>query len=269
MAMRLDKYLAQAGLGTRSEVKKLIRSGRVFLNGLAAKKSEEKVEAGAEVLVDGTAVIWSEFEYFMLNKPAGVVSATQDGRERTVVELIRERSRDIFPVGRLDKDTEGLLLLTNDGELAHELLSPRKHVAKRYQVLVEGMVQQEDCELFAKGMDIGDEKLTKPALLTKITYYNRNGERLGELQKQNKTTAVIVLTSNEEIARTGLEITITEGRYHQIKRMFVKVGKPVLYLKRISMGSLALDDTLAPGEYRRLTEDELENLKEDTQKRIR
>lgn len=234
--MRLDKYLAQAGMGTRSEVKKWIRSGRVLLDGRVAKRPEEAVEEVTEVLLDGERVCYYEHEYFMLYKPAGVVSATRDRRERTVVELITcPHSRELFPVGRLDKDTEGLLILTNDGALAHDLLSPKKHVEKTYFVRVQGQVTQEDIELFAAGMDIGDEKPTKPA-------------RIFEQR---------TLNAGEE---TELKVTITEGRYHQIKRMFQKAGKPVRYLKRLSMGGLVLDDALEKGGFRRLTREEVEVL---------
>jgi 16S rRNA pseudouridine516 synthase len=239
MAMRLDKYLAQAGVGTRSEVKKLIRSGRVFLNGTAAGRPEEKVEDETEVWVDGTLISCAEYEYFMLNKPAGVVSATKDARDKTVVDLITvPHAKELFPVGRLDKDTEGLLLLTDDGALAHQLLSPRKHICKTYLVEVLGGVTAEDIALLENGMDIGDDKPTKPARLADITYFG-----------------------SETAKKTRLKITITEGRYHQIKRMFARVGKPVQYLKRLSMGSLLLDDSLALGAFRRLTKDEVERLK--------
>lgn len=246
--MRLDKYLAQAGIGTRSEVKKMIRYGRVLLNDVVAKKPEEKVSESDEVVVDGEVIVLEQFQYFMLNKPAGVVSATMDKNDATVVELIKEAHlKDIFPVGRLDKDTEGLLLLTNDGALAHELLSPRKHVEKTYFVRVTGKVTDEDVKAFAQGIDIGDDKLTKPAKLEKIQYVSLDGE---------------VMASADGEIMTELQITITEGRYHQVKRMFAKVGKPVQYLKRISMGSLKLDSSLQLGEYRRLTEEEVKVLKE-------
>ncbi|MDD7402719.1 MAG: pseudouridine synthase [Butyribacter sp.] len=233
--MRLDKYLAQADVGTRSEVKKMIRCGRVLLNGVPAKKPEQKITKEDIIIADGKEIHFSQYRYFMLNKPAGVVSATMDKNDTTVVELIDDaHSKNLFPVGRLDKDTEGLLLMTNDGALAHELLSPRKHVEKTYFVRVHGKVTEEDSAQFAQGMDIGDEKLTKPASLTDIRYTGED---------------------------TELYITITEGRYHQIKRMFARVGKPVVYLKRIAMGSLRLDETLTPGAYRELTEEEIFSLK--------
>lgn len=261
MAVRLDKYLAQAGFGTRSEVKKLIRSGRVLLNGKAAQRPEEKVPAECEISVDGKRAFWSEYEYFMLNKPKGVVSATRDAADKTVVDLITcPHTKELFPAGRLDKDTEGLLLLTNDGALAHELLSPGKHVAKTYQVWVEGAVTRKDQELFARGMDIGDEKKTKPAKLEDICYYDKEGNFLGELQEGAE--GLPETTDGKKIfVQTRLNITITEGRYHQIKRMFAGIGKPVQYLKRISMGTLVLDETLASGEFRKLTEEEIASLK--------
>lgn len=235
--MRLDKYLAQAGMGTRSEVKKWIRSGRVLLDGQVAKRPEETVGENTEVLLDGERVCFFSQEYFMLHKPAGVVSATRDRRERTVVDLITcPHSRELFPVGRLDKDTEGLLILTNDGALAHRLLSPNKHVEKTYLVRVQGYITQRDVEIFAKGMDIGEKKLTKPA-------------RIFDEK---------ILSDGEY---TELKVTITEGRYHQIKRMFQKVGKPVQYLKRLSMGGLVLDETLKKGDFRRLTPEEVESLR--------
>lgn len=245
--MRLDKYLAQAGIGTRSEVKKMIRCGRVLLNDVVVKKPEEKVLRSDEVVVDGEAIVLEQFQYFMLNKPMGIVSATMDKNDTTVVELIKEAHlKEIFPVGRLDKDTEGLILLTNDGVLAHELLSPRKHVEKTYFVIVMGKVTDEDVKAFAQGIDIGDEKLTKPAKLENIRYISLDDE---------------IMTSEDGKIVTELQITITEGRYHQIKRMFAKAGKPVRYLKRISMGSLNLDPSLQLGEYRRLTEAEVKALK--------
>lgn len=245
MAVRLDKYLAHANRGTRSEVKRLIRSGRVFLNGMEAKKPEEKVFDDSEVVVDGEVVSQNKYEYFMLNKPPGVVSATQDITDRTVIDLITcPHSKELFPVGRLDKDTEGLLLLTNDGALAHWLLSPKKHVSKTYLVRAAGKVTKEDVALLENGMDIGDEKLTKPATVANMCFYG--------LSEQG-TDAV----------QTGLELTLTEGRYHQVKRMFAKIGKPVQYLKRLSMGSLVLDSSLALGEFRQLTEEEILCLKKE------
>ena len=175
----------------------------------------------------------------MLNKPSGVVSATQDRKEQTVLGLLGgQKRRDLFPVGRLDKDTEGLLLITNDGELAHRLLSPKSHVDKVYFAKIKGRVTEEDCRAFRQGVDIGDEKPTLPALLT-------------------------VLHSDEE---SEVELTIQEGRFHQVKRMFQSVGKEVVYLKRLRMGALTLDGGLRPGEYRKLTEEEVNTLCSEARK---
>lgn len=233
--MRLDKYLAQMSVGTRSEVKKIIKSGRVFVNDIPVKKPEQKVEAEDIVTVDGVQIAYVEYEYYMLCKPKGYVSAVKDKEAPTVVSLIREgRREDLFPVGRLDKDTEGLLLITNDGVLAHELLSPKKHVWKKYRIKAQGRVEREDIRQLEQGMDIGDEKKTLPAK--------------AEIRK-------------EEEEFTWLDLTIREGRYHQIKRMMAAVGKPVVYLKRLSMGSLYLDESLEPGEYRKLTGEEIAQLK--------
>lgn len=237
--LRLDKYLADAGQGTRSSVRLLIKQGRVKIGDRVAKRPEEKIDTGKDgIFVDGKSVVYSEFEYYMLNKPAGVVSAVTDKSEKTVIELITgDKRRDLFPVGRLDKDTEGLLLITNDGKLANELLSPKKHVEKTYYAVISGRVTEETIRQFKEGLDIGDEKLTKPAEL-KITKAYENKEMV-----------------------TQVEITITEGRYHQIKRMFQSVGMEVVYLKRLSMGNISLDAELPCGSYRKLTEDEIALLK--------
>lgn len=227
--------------GTRSEVKRFIQSGRVFVNGIPADKPGQAVSMEDHVTLDGEQISFVEYEYYMLNKPAGTVSAVKDTRDTTVVSLITGRKReDLFPVGRLDKDTEGLLLITNDGELAHRLLSPRKHVWKTYLVKVQGKVSQRDIQQLEQGMDIGDEKPTLPA-------------RIKCLESQGKEEE-----DGQEI--TWLELEIREGRYHQIKRMMAAVDKPVIYLKRISMGDLRLDESLAPGEYRSLTPEEVAGL---------
>ena len=232
--IRLDKFLADMSLGTRSEVKKEIKKGSVQVNGTTVKNPECKIDTGKDLVsVKGRQVSYARLEYYMLNKPAGVVSATEDKRDKTVVDLITEKKRkDLFPVGRLDKDTEGLLLITNDGELAHRLLSPRKHVDKVYYARIRGRVTDEDREAFARGMDIGDDR---PALPEEL-----------EILDAGETSEV--------------RVTLREGRFHQVKRMFRAVGKEVVYLKRLSMGSLALDEGLAPGEYRRLTEEEVKKL---------
>lgn len=234
MKLRLDKYLTEMGLGTRSEVKKVVGKGLVQINGVIIKKPEFKLETESdEVIYQGNPVAYVKYEYYMLNKPAGVISATEDPRETTVVDLIAGKQRqDLFPVGRLDKDTEGLLLITNDGALAHRLLSPKKHVDKTYYARIDGEVTPEDVEAFAEGIDIGDEKLTLPAKL-------------------------VILQSGCE---SEIELTIREGRFHQVKRMFHARGKDVVYLKRLRMGSLVLDEKLKTGEYRELTKKEIEEL---------
>lgn len=238
--MRLDKYLADMGEGTRQEVKKYIRRGSVTVNGELVRSPERKVDERDQVCLDGREVSYAAEEYFMLNKPAGVVSATEDKRDRTVLDLIREKKRkDLFPVGRLDKDTEGLLLITNDGALSHRLLSPRHHVDKTYYVEVQGHVTEENRAAFQRGVNIGTEEeplVTMPARLE-------------------------ILEAGQSLSRVRL--TIREGKFHQVKRMFLSQGMEVSYLKRESMGSLRLDDSLAPGEYRPLTEHEIKRLKEE------
>lgn len=236
--LRLDKYLADMQVGSRTEVKQMIKKGQVTVDGAKALKPEQKIDIDkTEVIVNGQRIGYAEYEYWMIHKPAGVVSATEDRHDKTVVELLKDSMRkDLFPVGRLDKDTEGLLLITNDGELAHELLSPKKHVDKTYFALIDGLVTLEDVKAFAEGLDIGEEKLTMPAEL-------------------------VILGTNDAENTSEIEVTIREGKFHQVKRMFEAVGKTVTYLKRLSMGSLVLDETLAPGEARLLTEEELADLK--------
>ena len=233
--MRLDKYLCETGFGTRSQVKDLLKKGQVMVNGEVVKKPELKInETTDQILCQGKKASYQKNIYLMLHKPAGVVSATEDNREKTVLDLVRpeDRKNSLFPVGRLDKDTEGLMLLTDDGELAHRLLSPKKHVDKTYFAKIDGQVTEEHVKQFREGLDIGDEKKTLPAVLT-------------------------ILLSGPV---SEIEVTIHEGRFHQIKRMFEAVGCKVTYLKRLSMGSLVLDETLPPEEYRPLTEAELEGL---------
>ena len=232
--MRLDKYLAEMGVGTRSEVKKYIRQGCVSIDGVVVKKPEEKVdEANQKVCVNGKTVSYEEFEYYMLHKPSGVVSATSDKKEKTVIDLITDSKRkDLFPVGRLDKDTEGLLLITNDGEMAHRLLSPKKHVDKTYYAKIDGRVTQQEVSLFSKELYIGNEEYAKPSVLKVL--------------------------KEDEISE--IELTIQEGKFHQVKRMFHAVGMEVIYLKRLSMGSLVLDPDLPAGTYRKLTKKEVEKL---------
>lgn len=234
--IRLDKYLADMGVGTRAEVKRMIRQGKVTVDGKVEKSADRKLEAGtACVLAEGKEISYAKYEYYMLNKPAGVVSARSDRREKTVLDLIDSRKRkDLSPVGRLDKDTVGLLLITNDGALAHRMLSPKKHVDKTYYARVRGTVTEETVKQFAEGIDIGEgqEDWTMPARLLVV--------RQGEISE--------------------IRLTIQEGKYHQVKRMFQAAGMEVLYLKRETFGALTLDASLAEGEYRRLTDEELELL---------
>ncbi|MGN1140532.1 MAG: pseudouridine synthase [Oliverpabstia sp.] len=232
--LRLDKYLADAGVGTRSQVKQMIRKGQIAINGEPVKKPDQKVDAvNDKIEVMGKEIRYQKYRYLLLHKPAGYVSATEDKKEQTVLSLLPEELRkDLFPVGRLDKDTEGLLLLTNDGALAHRLLSPKKHVDKTYYARVRGQVTDEDKTAFLQGVDIGDEKDTLPARLE-------------------------ILESAEE---SQIFLTIQEGRFHQVKRMFEARGKKVVYLKRISMGPLSLDEGSKPGDYRELTVEEQKSL---------
>lgn len=234
MKLRLDKYLAEMGCGTRSEVKKGIQKGLVQVNAQTVRRPEQKVDTGMDqISYAGTPLSYVEQEYYMLNKPAGIISASSDSRKPCVVDLIDSRRRkDLFPVGRLDRDTEGLLLITNDGALAHRLLSPRSHVDKVYYARVRGRVTEADVEKFREGVEIGEEKPTLPARLS-------------------------ILRSGEE---SEIELTIQEGKFHQVKRMFLAVGKEVVYLKRLRMGALLLDETLQPGEYRTLKKSELDTL---------
>ncbi len=233
--MRLDKYLTEMGLGTRSEVKQLIKRGRITVNAQIVKRPELKVVLGQDsVCADGRQLDYVEYEYIMLHKPQGCVSATEDREHKTVLDYIDSeecpRKKELFPVGRLDKDTEGLLLLTNDGELAHRLLSPKKHVEKTYFARLGKPVGAVEQKRFEQGLDIGDEKLTLPAKLE--------------------------ITDNPQ----EVYVTITEGRYHQVKRMFEACDNEVLYLKRMSMGGLVLDASLELGEYRHLTKEEIQGL---------
>ncbi|SKA91762.1 16S rRNA pseudouridine516 synthase [Caloramator quimbayensis] len=234
---RLDKILSNMGFGTRKEVKSLTKSGEVSVNGQIVKDSSQHVDPKKDIIeVCGEKLIYRKFIYLMMNKPSGVISATEDYYEKTVVDLLDDEYI-IFnpaPVGRLDKDTEGLLLLTNDGELNHMLLSPKRHVPKKYFARIDGRVTLEDVKKFKKGVILDDGYETLPSELK-------------------------IIESNEI---SEVEIIIYEGKYHQIKRMFEAVGKKVIYLKRLEMGPLKLDNNLKNGEYRELTEEEVKMLKE-------
>lgn len=222
--MRLDKFLCEMNMGTRSQVKELVKKGFVLVNGDVIKSADKKIDEQKDIVCcQGRELVYHKFVYYMLNKPQGVVSATQDNTAKTVTELLASEGRkDLFPVGRLDKDTEGLLLLTNDGALAHKLLSPKKHIDKTYQVEIAYALSQEDINRLEQGVDIGEEKLTLPAKV--------------EIRSEN----VIYLT-------------IQEGKFHQVKRMLQAVDNQVTALKRIRFGEITLDEKLAPGEYRALT----------------
>lgn len=226
--MRLDKFLSHMGYGTRNEVKNIIKNGWVTIEGKTIKKADFQVKEDQTVYVDDVPVSYVRYEYYILNKPAGYVSATEDTLHPTVMELIPSIRNDLYPVGRLDLDTEGLLLVCNDGQLTHELLSPKKHVLKKYYVEFEGTLPENAIDVFAQSMDL-DDFVTKPAKL--------------EVLDQNKAY-----------------LTISEGKFHQVKRMFQNVGCEVTYLKRVCFGPLELKD-LEIGQARALTPEEIELLK--------
>ncbi|XQY91058.1 pseudouridine synthase [Metabacillus sp. HB246100] len=235
--MRLDKLLANVGFGTRKEVKKMLKTGVVKVEGEVIKDPKTHVNPEEDTITVNEDIIeYKEFVYLIMNKPAGYLSATEDEYQETVLDLLEmgDAVCQPFPVGRLDKDTEGLLLLTNDGQLSHQLLSPKKHVPKTYYATILGEVTDRDVQVFKTGVELDDGYLTKPAILE-------------------------ILRSGDE---SEIHVTITEGKYHQVKRMFESVGKKVTYLKRISMGPIRLDEEeLKTGEYRELTEEEIEELR--------
>lgn len=237
--MRLDKLLAHSGFGTRNEVKKMIKNGDVIVNNIVIKKEKTQVDPNNDIIsVMGEIVEYQEFVYYMLNKPAGYVSATKDNVYPTVIELIDDYYRDdLFPVGRLDVDTEGLLLLTNDGVLAHQLLSPKKHCPKVYYAKIKGVISDDDVQKFLSGLMIADEYQCQEAHLQVLSTDGENSEIIVE---------------------------IYEGKFHQVKKMFLAVGKEVTYLKRIRMKELDLDESLKLGEYRHLTDEELDRLKKES-----
>ncbi|HKM20489.1 MAG TPA: pseudouridine synthase [Lachnospiraceae bacterium] len=255
--IRLDKYLADMNIGTRSEVKNAVRKGLVTVNGEVVRDSSIKVDVEQDMIHYAHQQInYVTHEYFMLNKPAGVLSATRDRKQETVLDLITDSCvRNLFPVGRLDKDTEGLLLITNDGMLAHRLLSPSKHVGKTYYAKIDGLVTNEDIEKFRTGILLHKE--ISPELL-RLSELSESSELLEP--EEDFTTLPAELTILTAGSISEIEVTIYEGKFHQVKRMFEAVGKHVLYLKRLSMGSLTLDAALKPGEYRALTDDEISSL---------
>lgn len=313
--MRLDKFLADMGVGSRSDLKKAIRKSLVTVNGAVEKDPGAQVSAEDRICFDGAEIRYAEQQYYMLHKPAGVLSASEDRRQTTVVDLIRDAAstdasaanasaadhhaagghddgsiarstedalvrKDLFPVGRLDKDTEGLLIITNDGPLAHQLLVPKHHIDKTYYAIVTGTITEDDQRAFTRGIRY-DEKLTAlPATLRVLS----TGKTVADLRRALGFTA-----TSERLLRTRLagpafvgaeepaditddtlvsevEITIQEGKFHQIKKMVKALpgGKEILYLRRITMGALRLDPALAPGEFRKLSEDEIKILKDAT-----
>ncbi len=231
--MRLDKFLTEIEIGSRSQVKAIIKKGLIEVNGVVCKENDYKLdETNDLVTYAGEELKYQKFQYYVLNKPQGVVTATKDLKDKTVMDLLEcVRKKDLAPVGRLDKDTEGLLLITNDGNLAHRLLSPKNHVDKVYRVKVANPIMQVDIELLEAGVDIGDQNITMPAKV-------------------------------EKIQDTEILLTIQEGRFHQVKRMLKAVGNEVVYLKRESFGCLQLQDSLKVGTFRELTAEEIERLKE-------
>lgn len=225
--IRIDKYLCDMSIGSRSEIKEYIRKKLITVDGVVVTDPGMKISEDSAVTFKGEPLQYKQFRYYMLNKPQGVVSATKDNIDTTVMDLLKGvNTRDMFPVGRLDKDTEGLLIITNDGELSHRLLSPRSHVDKCYLVQLMHSITADDIKSLSKGVDIGDDTLTLPAKI-------------------------------EAIAADRIYLTITEGRYHQVKRMLEAVGNKVVFLKRVSFGPLELDSDLAPGQYRELDDSEI------------
>lgn len=228
--MRLDKIFSNLGILTRKEVKEEIKKGKIKVNNEVVKKSDFDVNVEKDgITYKEQKVVYEEFVYYILNKPEGVITAREDNLNKTVMDLIDDPRSDLSPVGRLDKDTTGLLIITNDGAFLHELMSPKKHVSKTYKATIQGKVTEEDTKKFKEGLNIGDDKLTLPAELN-------------------------ILKSDEV---SEIEVTIYEGRYHQVKRMFKSVGKEVLTLERISIGNLKLDESIKRGSYIKVTKDYL------------
>ena len=235
--MRLDKYLVDCAVGSRTEVKNFLKTGRVTVNGKKEKSAKLQIDEDTdEICFDGKKLEYEEFVYYMMNKPQGVISATEDPKHKTVLDLLDDlaRSKEVFPVGRLDIDTHGLLLLTNDGKLAHALISPKRHVDKTYLAQVKGIMTNEDIETFAQGIPLKDF-ICQPAKLELVSIDTEKDQSL-------------------------VRVTIAEGKFHQVKRMVAYCGKEVVDLQRLTMGTLVLDENLQRGEWRRLTKEELEVL---------
>ena len=240
--MRLDKFLVACAVGSRTEVKNLLKAGRVTVNGKKEKSAKLQIdEETDEICFDGQKLDYEEFVYYMMNKPQGVISATEDPKHKTVLDLLDDyaRAKEVFPVGRLDIDTHGLLLLTNDGKLAHALLSPKRHVDKTYLAQVNGVMTDADVETFAQGIPLKDFTC-QPAKLELVSIDTEKDQSL-------------------------VQVTIAEGKFHQVKRMVAYCGKEVVDLQRLTMGTLTLDEDLKRGEWRRLSKEELEGLLESVQ----
>ena len=262
--MRLDKFLTEMNLGSRSQVKTYLRQGSVTVNGEVTTQPETQIRENEDLVTfQGNILRYHKFEYYMMNKPAGVLSATKDGDTKTVLDLLpANRKRDLSPAGRLDKDTEGLLLLTNDGELAHRLLSPKKHVSKTYLARIAHFLSSEDILRLESGIDLGEDGITMPAHVTELREapeWNESANASREFGRELSATESETVPSGA--GEVWIHLTIHEGKYHQVKRMLQAVGNEVLYLKRIRFGALSLDPSLAPGEYRELRPEELESLR--------
>ncbi len=234
--IRVDKMLSNCGVGSRKDIKKLVKFGKVTVDGKVVVKSDVKIDTDKNLIcVDGENIIYKKYIYLVMNKPSGVISATEDKSEKTVIDILPEKYKKfhVFPVGRLDKNTVGLLILTNDGEFAHNTLSPKKHIWKRYFSTVSGIVSEKDIEIFIKGVELENNEVCKSAKLD-----------------------IFAVRENE----TDVFVDIAEGKFHQIKKMFAAVGKKVLYLKRVGFGGLTLDESIAEGETRELSEEEFEKI---------
>lgn len=252
--IRLDKYLSNAGIGTRSQVKTYIKQKQITVNGELAKKPEQKITTGLDkVFFHEIEVVVDDYEYYILNKPAGYICSTKDDISPTVISLLESSRKDLFPVGRLDKDTEGLLLITNDGALAHRLLSPKNHVDKTYYAVIDAPISDTEINLFAEGLMIGDEDLNV-AMPAKLEPLDNPLEFVSSYYKE-------IRNNSNYISKLGFVlITINEGKYHQVKRMFQRVKRKVLYLKRLSMGNITLPKDLEPGQYQRLSQEDISSL---------
>lgn len=234
--LRLDRMLSSLGIGTRKDIRKILSSQELTVNSVRVKNPALKVDTEKDKLMfGGKPLVYKEYSYIMMNKPAGVISASEDKKVETVIDLLPEElvRPNLFPAGRLDKDTEGFILITNDGTFAHRILSPKKHVEKEYFATIDKNLNETQIELFETGLDIGEDNLTLPAKLK-------------------------VLSTDETTGKTDVSVIIHEGKFHQIKRMFEAISREVLYLKRVSIGGLKLDENLDYGQSRLITDDELE-----------